>query len=135
MWTRRISWIGPGRGVGTVSLIIVLTWAGTACAVIPTGNKPIAVADARKGNPLGDPMAVNWQSTDRHKFDKQTNRGQLTHALQVVVENREDWARDRPRLSAESTKRFNLSTFCRRHAHVLSAAAAGTSPALPPELV
>ncbi|AWS40884.1 hypothetical protein DKM19_05455 [Streptosporangium sp. 'caverna'] len=51
MWTR------PGHRVGAVSLIIVLTWAGTACSVIPTGNKPITVADARKGNPLGDPYA------------------------------------------------------------------------------
>jgi hypothetical protein len=51
MWTR------SGRGVRTVTLIIVLSWAGTACSVIPTGNKPIAVADVRKGNPLGEPYA------------------------------------------------------------------------------
>jgi hypothetical protein len=38
-------------------LIIVLSWAGAACSVIPTGNKPIAVADVRKGNPLGEPYA------------------------------------------------------------------------------
>ncbi|MDP9846436.1 LpqB family beta-propeller domain-containing protein [Streptosporangium lutulentum] len=40
-----------------MSLIVVLAWAGTACSVIPTGNKPITFEDVRKGNPLGDPYS------------------------------------------------------------------------------
>lgn len=79
-------------------------------------------------NPLGDPLAADWQSTDRHKFASQSNRDQLVQAMQEVIEHRDEWARDRPRIAAESRQRFDLGAFARRHTEVLSATAAGESP-------
>ncbi|WP_433252383.1 LpqB family beta-propeller domain-containing protein [Streptosporangium sp. CA-135522] len=43
--------------MGAAGLAIALTCGATACSVIPTGGKSIAVANARKGNPLSEPYA------------------------------------------------------------------------------
>ncbi|MET1039350.1 MAG: glycosyltransferase family 4 protein [Aeromicrobium sp.] len=83
------------------------------------------------GNPLGDPLAANWQSTARHKFGRQVNREQLTQAMQDVFEKREEWARERSRIAEESLRRFAMDSVYRRHAHVLAATAAG-APATSP---
>ncbi|MBB2909729.1 hypothetical protein FHS43_000975 [Streptosporangium becharense] len=47
----------PARAASLAAMAVVLACGGSACSVIPTGGKAIAVGDVRKGNPLGDPYA------------------------------------------------------------------------------
>ncbi|MDP9862746.1 MULTISPECIES: LpqB family beta-propeller domain-containing protein [Streptosporangium] len=46
-----------GRRVGAAGLVMMLTCVSTACSVIPTGGRSVAVDNVRNGNPLGDPYA------------------------------------------------------------------------------
>lgn len=81
------------------------------------------------GNPLGDPLAVDWESAAAARFRPQPNREQLTEAMERVIADRRTYARDRSDLARESAERFSPERCVRRHAEVLRAAAAGAPPA------
>jgi glycosyltransferase involved in cell wall biosynthesis len=76
------------------------------------------------GNPLGDPEAVDWPSIARARFHPQVNRAALVEAMCKVVAARDRWRNVRDELSAESVDRFSAEVCVRRHAEVLTRAAA-----------
>jgi glycosyltransferase involved in cell wall biosynthesis len=76
------------------------------------------------GNPLGDPEAVDWPSIARARFRPQVNRAALVEAMCKVVVERDRWRNVRDELSAESVDRFSAEVCVRRHAEVLTRAAA-----------
>jgi glycosyltransferase involved in cell wall biosynthesis len=81
-------------------------------------------ADSRRGicvpNPLGDPLAVNWDSIRTRRFARQVNREPLVGAMDSLVVGSEEWLRSRPVLAAESARRFHPDECVRRHRQVLA---------------
>jgi glycosyltransferase involved in cell wall biosynthesis len=78
-------------------------------------------------NPLGDPLAVNWESLAVAKFRPQTNRASLVAAMDNLVVRREYYLDNRDHLAEESAVRFSADTCLAKHAAVLTAVASGIS--------
>jgi glycosyltransferase involved in cell wall biosynthesis len=76
-------------------------------------------------NPLGDPLAANWESVFGARFRPQANHDEFVAAMEQLVEDRERYLEDRERLAAESAARFSANVCLRRHAAVLTAVATG----------
>jgi len=76
-------------------------------------------------NPLGDPLAVNWQSLAAARFRPQVNRDELVTAMDRLIADREHHLANRERLAAESAARFNADACLAQHAAVLKAVATG----------
>jgi glycosyltransferase involved in cell wall biosynthesis len=81
-------------------------------------------------NPLGDPEAIDWRGMAEARFRPQVNQAALVAAMSAVVDERDRWAAAREGLRAESVARFSAEECLRRHADVLTRAAAGTLPGL-----
>jgi glycosyltransferase involved in cell wall biosynthesis len=78
-------------------------------------------------NPLGDPLKADWPSSAAAQYRPQTNREELTAAMELLVANRDDYLCNRDRLTAESVARFSSASWLARHAAVLRAAAQGAA--------
>jgi glycosyltransferase involved in cell wall biosynthesis len=78
------------------------------------------------GNPLGDPLTVNWESIGAARYREQVNRDEFAIAMDHLVADRENYLRNRQCLAAESAARFSADACLARHAAVLRAAALGT---------
>jgi glycosyltransferase involved in cell wall biosynthesis len=85
--------------------------------------------DADRGylvaNPLGDPLAVTWESLAAARFRPQVNQDELVAAMDYLVTDRERYLHNREHLAAESAGRFSAAACLRQHAAVLNAVAAG----------
>ena len=75
------------------------------------------------GNPLGDPMQLDWERMRAARFEKQVNRQDLIAAMGVLVEERDHWASMRKELAAESARRFGQDATVQAHADALYRAA------------
>jgi len=76
-------------------------------------------------NPLGDPLSANWESVGAACTRAQVNRDEFVAAMEHLVADREDYLRDRERLTAESAARFSAGACLARHAAVLRAVGTG----------
>jgi glycosyltransferase involved in cell wall biosynthesis len=76
-------------------------------------------------NPLGDPLAVNWESLAAARFQPQVNQDELVTAMDQLARDREHYAANRERLAAESATRFSAVACLERHAAVLKAVGRG----------
>jgi glycosyltransferase involved in cell wall biosynthesis len=74
-------------------------------------------------NPVGDPMAVDWESIRRMLFADQRNRDELVAAMSAMVDERDAWRAQRDALRAESARRFHPDRALAGHAAVLRDAA------------
>jgi glycosyltransferase involved in cell wall biosynthesis len=83
------------------------------------------------GNPLGDPEAVDWPSIGRARFSDQVNRAALVKAMRAIVADSDRWRDARAELKAESISRFSVEVCVRRHADLLTRAAASEPPFRP----
>jgi glycosyltransferase involved in cell wall biosynthesis len=83
--------------------------------------------DADRGylvaNPLGDPLAVNWESLAASRYQPQVNRDELATAMSSLITRREYYLGNREKLIAESAERFSAEACLARHAAVLLAVA------------
>lgn len=79
------------------------------------------------GNPLGDPLRVDWASSAAAQYRPQVNREELVAAMEFLVANRNDYLHNRDRLAAESAVRFSSASWLAKHAAVLRAAATGAA--------
>jgi glycosyltransferase involved in cell wall biosynthesis len=84
-------------------------------------------------NPLGNPLAVNWESVGAVRYSTQVNRDELVAKMDRVIADREHYLAARYELAAESAHRFRADKCLDLHAAVLSAAASGEE--LPPTTV
>jgi glycosyltransferase involved in cell wall biosynthesis len=75
-------------------------------------------------NPLGDPLAVNWESVGVARYRPQVNREEFVVAMDRLIADRERYLAAREQLAAESAQRFRADVCLERHAAVLHAAAA-----------
>jgi glycosyltransferase involved in cell wall biosynthesis len=84
-------------------------------------------ADGSRGrlvaNPMGDPLAVDWDSIRRMLFADQPNRDALVEAMSAMVDERDAWRARRDALRAESARRFHPDRALAGHAAVLRDAA------------
>ena len=85
-------------------------------------------------NPLGDPLAVDWDAMSAARFQEQVNRADIVDGMHSVVAARDEWARRGPAIAAESARRFRPEVMLARHAHVLRAAADRSPITLPGDL-
>ena len=76
-------------------------------------------------NPLGDPLAVTWESLAAARFRPQVNRDEIVSAMDHLVTHREHYLTNRGRLAAESAARFSADVCLAQHAAVLQAVATG----------
>jgi glycosyltransferase involved in cell wall biosynthesis len=74
-------------------------------------------------NPLGDPLAVNWQTLGEALYGPQVNRAALVAAMNEVVAARQAWSARRESLRAESLARFRPEHALGGHAQALRASA------------
>jgi glycosyltransferase involved in cell wall biosynthesis len=79
-------------------------------------------------NPLGDPLAVNWESVGAARYRPQVNRDEFAAAMEQLIVNREEYLRDRERLAAQSAERFSADACLAQHADVLRRVATGAMP-------
>jgi glycosyltransferase involved in cell wall biosynthesis len=77
-------------------------------------------------NPLGDPLAVNWESLAANRYRSQVNRDELVTAMGHLISRREDYLNNRKKLMTESAARFSAGVCLARHAAVLRAVATNT---------
>jgi glycosyltransferase involved in cell wall biosynthesis len=70
-------------------------------------------------NPLGDPLAMTWQSMRAACYERQVNRDELVAAMCTIVDDRARWAAARDDLAAESADRFTPERCSRAHAELL----------------
>lgn len=75
-------------------------------------------------NPLGDPLAVNWQTLGETLYSPQVNRAALVAAMNGTIAARRDWSVRREQLRAESLARFRPEHALNGHAQALRASAA-----------
>jgi glycosyltransferase involved in cell wall biosynthesis len=75
------------------------------------------------GNPVGDRLAVNWNTIDESLYARQPNRDELVAAMCLAVERREHWTSRRDELRRESAVRFHPDRAIRGHAAVIRRAA------------
>lgn len=80
------------------------------------------------GNPLGDPLRVDWSSIRSASYAPQVNRSELVAAMRAALASRERWAARRDALAAESAERFRLEPCARAHAALLHGVADGSFP-------
>jgi glycosyltransferase involved in cell wall biosynthesis len=78
-------------------------------------------------NPLGDPLAVDWESIGAAQYRQQPNRAEFATAMERLIAHREQYLYDREQLAAESARRFRADDCLARHAAVLRSVAVGTS--------
>jgi glycosyltransferase involved in cell wall biosynthesis len=100
-------------------LPVVLSDVGGAREQIGEGERGYLV-----GNPVGDPLAVDWNSIRAALFAAQPNRDELVGAMSAMVQARDDWRSRREALRAESAVRFHPDRALSGHASVLRDAAA-----------
>jgi glycosyltransferase involved in cell wall biosynthesis len=74
-------------------------------------------------NPLGDPVAVTWESIGRERFQPHVNKTALVAAMRQVIRDRDHWATVRPMLAQESRGRFSAQICAEQHAKILRRAA------------
>jgi glycosyltransferase involved in cell wall biosynthesis len=98
-----------------VGVPVVLSDVGGAREQVgPDGTGGLVVP-----NPLGDPMAVTWESMRIAKFSKQGNREALVQALCQVLGNRAEWLAGRADLAVRSRAMFDADRCVEAHARVL----------------
>lgn len=85
-------------------------------------------------NPLGDPLAVNWESMAAARFRPQANRDALVAAMDSLIAEREHYLSNRSRLATESATRFSADTCLAKHTAVLTAVANGRVSIHSPDL-
>lgn len=79
------------------------------------------------GNPLGDPLEVNWTTIGPVCYRRQqTNREELIDAMCALVREREQRAARREELAAESGARFDPDHCVRAHADLLHSCVTGS---------
>jgi glycosyltransferase involved in cell wall biosynthesis len=71
------------------------------------------------GNPLGDPVSVDWERMGEARYTPQVNREELITAMGLLVSNRARWAAAREALAAESAERFHPDACADQHAVLL----------------
>ncbi|MGO4706484.1 glycosyltransferase [Microvirga sp. 2MCAF38] len=75
-------------------------------------------------NPIGDALAVNWDTIRNSLYSPQLNRDTLVSAMSRMIEERDLWTERRSVLQTESAERFHPDHALSGHANVLRAAAA-----------
>jgi glycosyltransferase involved in cell wall biosynthesis len=75
-------------------------------------------------NPIGDPLAVDWETIGASLYERQPNHDQLVAAMCRMVEDRSIWAARRDDLEAESAIRFHPDHALGGHARAIREAAA-----------
>jgi glycosyltransferase involved in cell wall biosynthesis len=78
------------------------------------------------GNPLGDPLAVDWESMARARFARQTNRGEFIAAMRALVRGEVALA-PAAQISADARIRFDGYRCLDLHAQSIRAVAAGAA--------
>ena len=76
-------------------------------------------------NPLGDPIAVTWESLAAARFRPQVNRGALVTAMSRLISERDHYLENRASLAADSASRFSAKACLELHAAVLRSVARG----------
>lgn len=79
------------------------------------------------GNPVGDPLEVNWTTLRSVCYARQVNRDELVEAMSALVRDRDHWSARREELAAESASRFDPEHCLRAHAVLLHSCIAGRS--------
>lgn len=83
--------------------------------------------DAGRGilvaNPLGDPLAVSWETIARNRFSRQVNHDELVRAMSTMVTDRDWYLARRAHLAEESADRFDIRLFVEQHAALVTDAA------------
>ena len=74
-------------------------------------------------NPLGDPLAVDWDTIGASLYAEQLNHDELVAAMGRMVEEHESWSVRRDELERESVLRFHPREALLGHARVIRAAA------------
>jgi glycosyltransferase involved in cell wall biosynthesis len=74
-------------------------------------------------NPVGDPLAVTWETIGETLYSEQPNRAELVQAMARVADERSTWSARREDLRTESAARFHPDHALRGHAAVIRAAA------------
>lgn len=78
-------------------------------------------------NPLGDPLAVNWDSMTATRFRNQVNRHELVTAMSDLVTQRDMWLARREEIASAARAVFTPDECVARHLAVLTAVASGES--------
>jgi glycosyltransferase involved in cell wall biosynthesis len=73
-------------------------------------------------NPLGDPIAVTWESMARARFAAQVNRGELVAALRAAIDGGLEVA-PAAEIAADAVERFSAARCLDRHAWAIAALA------------
>jgi glycosyltransferase involved in cell wall biosynthesis len=76
-------------------------------------------------NPLGDPLAVDWESVGTARYSAQVNCDELVTAMAQLASGRMDYLANRERLAVESAARFSADACLAQHAALLRAVADG----------
>lgn len=76
-------------------------------------------------NPLGDPLAVNWETLAGARYKPQANADELVAAMDRLIADRTLYLANRGKLADESAARFSAHGCLARHAATLSAVASG----------
>jgi glycosyltransferase involved in cell wall biosynthesis len=101
--------------------------AGLPVIMSDVGGAREQVGEARRGilidNPLGDPLAVDWERIRTVLYTPQVNRRQLLDAFEDIYEDRADWSDRRESLRRESLERFHPDSSLAGHARLLRRAA------------
>jgi glycosyltransferase involved in cell wall biosynthesis len=84
------------------------------------------------GNPLGDPLEVNWKTIGPVCYTRQANREELVEAMCALVRERKHREAGREELAAESAARFDPDHCLRAHANLLHSCVAGDVLSLDP---
>lgn len=75
-------------------------------------------------NPMGNPLAVDWDSMTAARFQRQSNQDELVEAM-VSFSRDNIWDLSQQSFAPDAAARFDGDLCLRRHAEVLRAAAAG----------
>ncbi|WP_052731906.1 glycosyltransferase family 4 protein [Devosia geojensis] len=101
--------------------------AGLPVIMSDVGGAREQIGEARRGilidNPLGNPMAVDWDRIRSVLYTPQANRRQLLDAFEDIYEDRADWSDRRESLRRESLERFHPDSSLAGHARLLRCAA------------
>ncbi|HEY3716631.1 MAG TPA: glycosyltransferase family 4 protein [Jatrophihabitantaceae bacterium] len=108
-------------------------FAGLPVVISEVGGAREQVGDdPRRGyvvpNPLGDPLAVGWQTIGAARYRDQVNRPDVVSAMRNLIAYRSSYLDGRERLAAESAVRFSPAICLAAHADVLTAVANGSAP-------
>ncbi|UOE42755.1 glycosyltransferase [Agromyces larvae] len=73
-------------------------------------------------NPIGDPLAVNWETMSKARFAPQANRAEFVAAMSSFADREMDFA-DRETIAGDAVERFSAARCVASHAEALEAIA------------